>query len=208
MNNSNNALSADAALDLLRQGNEDFLNDRAVPPPLDRFSRLRLAAGQTPFAAYLSCSDSRVAPELLFGRGLGELFIVRNAGNTLDVHALGSIEFAVANLNVPLIVVMGHEGCGAVRAAIAVIEDDARYPGSIGRVVDPILPAVIAARCRGDRQVCADEAAARENVRRTVRALREDMSPLLHEPQRSGRLKVVGAYYELTSGRVDFFDLP
>ena len=103
-------MSPHEALTLLRDGNQAFLNDAPIVPPLDRDTRLRLAAGQSPFAAYVSCSDSRVPPELLFGRGLGELFIVRNAGNTLDTAALGSLEFAVSVLGVPLIVVMGHEG--------------------------------------------------------------------------------------------------
>lgn len=122
------------ALDLLREGNRAFLNDQGVIPALDRDTRLRLAAGQSPFAAYVSCSDSRVPPELLFGRGLGELFIVRNAGNTLDIAALGSLEFAVSVLGVPLIVVMGHEACGAVQAAVSVVHDKARFAGNIGKL--------------------------------------------------------------------------
>lgn len=205
MTKTKRATSPDEALAMLREGNQDFLNDRSKPPVLDRASRLALAAGQTPFAAYVSCSDSRVPPELLFGRGLGELFIVRNAGNTVGAHALGSIEFAVSQLCVPLIVVMGHEGCGAVSAAIAAVEDNAHFPGSIGRVLDPLMPAVVAAR--GSPSAGAG-AVSRENVRRQVRMLRENSSPILHEPQREGRLKVVGAYYFLSSGEVDFFELP
>jgi len=98
-----------AALDLLRQGNADFLNGRQTTVLTGSDRRLELAKGQNPFAAYVTCSDSRVPPELLFGRGLGELFIIRNAGNTVDTVALGSIEYAVAVLKVPLVVVMGHE---------------------------------------------------------------------------------------------------
>jgi carbonic anhydrase len=187
---------------LLRRGNDDFLHDRSSPPALDRQSRLRLAAGQAPFAAYVSCSDSRVPPELLFGRGLGELFIVRNAGNTVDALTLGSVEFAVAYLDVPLIVVMGHEKCGAVEAAMAAVENRVRFPGAISRVVEPIVGAVTAVRRQGRLD---SEAVARENVRRTVIRLREDRHSVLFEPQRAGRLKVVGAYYSLASGRVDFF---
>lgn len=199
------ALSPDQALDLLKQGNRDFLDDRPFAAPVGNQRRLELAAGQAPFAAYVSCSDSRVPPELLFGRGLGELFIVRNAGNTIDTVAMGSIEFAVAVLGVPLVVVMGHESCGAVKAAIDVVDKNATFPGSIGRMIEPIVPAVLAARGRvGDKL----EAATRANVARTVERLRTASEPMLLEPQRQGRLKVVGAYYSLATGRVDFFDEP
>lgn len=200
----NDPVTPDEALTLLREGNRNFLDDMPRNPPLDKASRLRLAAGQTPFAAYVSCSDSRVPPELLFGRGLGELFIVRNAGNTLDTAALGSLEFAVGMLSVPLIVVMGHEGCGAVQAAMSVVRDHARFPGNIGKMIQPIIPAVLEAAAHSHGL----EAAIRQNIRRTVRELREEASPMLLAPQAAGRLKVVGAYYFLTSGEVDFFDLP
>jgi carbonic anhydrase len=199
------ALTPDQALELLKQGNRDFLADRPFAAPLSNQRRLELAAGQAPFAAYVSCSDSRVPPELLFGRGLGELFIVRNAGNTVDTAAMGSIEFAVAVLGVPLVVVMGHESCGAVKAAMDVVDKNAAFPGSIGRMIEPIVPAVLASRGRpGDKL----EAATRANVSRTVERLRTASEPMLLDPQRQGRLKVVGAYYDLDTGRVDFFDEP
>ena len=196
-------LTPGEALELLREGNRAFLQDRPIRPVLDRESRLRLAAGQQPFAAYLSCSDSRVPPELLFGRGLGELFIVRNAGNTLDTAAMGSLEFAVSQLGVSLIVVMGHEGCGAVAAAVAVVTENARFPGSIGRMIEPIIPAVLESNhdCGGGL-----DAAVRQNVRRVVRVLREEASPTLLRPQAAGLVEVVGAYYALGSGAVEFFD--
>ena len=200
-------MTPDQALDLLLEGNRHFLEDTPLRPPLDRASRLRLAAGQTPFAAYLSCSDSRVPPELLFGRGLGELFIVRNAGNTLDTSAMGSLEFAVLVLGVSLIVVMGHEACGAVAAAMSVVRDNARFPGSIGKMIEPIIPAVL--ESDHHRHETGDgglEAAVRQNVRRVVRELREEASPTLLRPQAAGTLKVIGAYYALGSGEVDFFD--
>ena len=198
-------MSPEEALALLRTGNQAFLNDEPIVPPLDRSTRLQLAAGQSPFAAYVSCSDSRVPPELLFGRGLGELFIVRNAGNTLDTAALGSLEFAVSVLSVPLIVVMGHEACGAVQAAVSVVQDQARFAGNIGKMIQPIIPAVLEADMS---QGTGIEPAVRQNVRRVVRELREDASPIFLQPQARGRLIIVGAYYELGSGRVDFFDLP
>jgi carbonic anhydrase len=195
----------DEALALLQQGNRDFLADRPSQAPLGNRRRLEIAANQAPFAAYVSCSDSRVPPELLFGRGLGELFIIRNAGNTVDTAALGSIEFAVGVLGVPLVVVMGHERCGAVKAAMEVVEKNATFPGSIGAMIEPIIPAVLTARTQpGDKL----DAAIRANVSRVVERLRTASEPILLEPQRQGKLKVVGAYYDLDSGRVDFFDRP
>jgi len=193
----------DEVLALLKAGNRDFLNDVPSRAPIDRGTRLRLASGQQPMAAYVSCSDSRVPPELLFGRGLGELFIVRNAGNTLDTTAMGSLEFAVAVLQVPLIVVMGHEACGAVNAAMTVVRDNARFPGNIGKMIEPIIPAVLEARQQAPDDLSA---AVHQNVRRVTRSLREEASPLLLNPQAEGKLKVVGAFYHLSSGEVDFFD--
>ncbi|GHH25211.1 carbonic anhydrase [Sphingomonas glacialis] len=191
------------ALTRLKEGNRAFLNEEPLQPSLDRASRLALAGGQKPFAAYVSCSDSRMPPELLFGGGLGELFIVRNAGNTLDVAAMGSLEFAVSVLGVPLIVVMGHEGCGAVSAAMSVVTKGARFPGNIGKMVEPIIPAVLGAGRLGHVTL---EGAVRQNVSNAVRELREDSAPTLMEAQISGRLVVVGAYYSLGTGEVDVFD--
>ena len=196
-------LTPDQALELLKEGNRNFLTDSPVRAAVGRQRRLEIAQSQAPFAAYVSCSDSRVPPELLFGRGLGELFIIRNAGATVDTVALGSIEYAVAVLGVPLVVVMGHERCGAVAAAASVVRDNATFPGAIGRMIEPIIPAVLKVQgASGDLL----ENAVRENVRRVVNQLRTASDPLLLDPQRSGRLKVVGAYYDLDTGTVDFFD--
>ena len=193
------------ALQLLIDGNRRFLADEPMPLPTDRRRRLAIAQAQSPFAAYISCSDSRVAPELLFGRGLGELFIIRNAGNTLDTVARGSVEFAVAELGVPLVVVMGHQRCGAVKAACEVVEKNRRFPGNIGRMIEPIVPAVLRARGEPGDFV---ENSVRANVRRTVEELRTASEPMLLDPQRTGKVMVVGAYYALDTGRVDFFDVP
>lgn len=198
-------LSPDEALELLNEGNEAFLAGQLPRPDLSADRRLELAKGQAPFVAYVTCSDSRVPPELLFGRGLGELFIIRNAGNTLDTVAMGSVEYAVAELRVPLVVVMGHESCGAVKAAMSVVTENARFPGAIGQMIEPIIPAVLEAR---DVEGDPIEAAVRQNVRRQVRHLREGSDPLMLEPQAAGTLKVVGAYYDFDEGRVEFFDQP
>ena len=167
------ALNPDQALQLLKDGNAAFLRGEMMDPDLSVQRRLDLARGQAPFVAYVSCSDSRVPPELLFGRGLGEIFIVRNAGNTVDTVAKGSIEFAVAVLGVPLVVVMGHEACGAVKAAMDVVNKNARFPGAIDAMIEPIIPAVLEARsASGD----ATEAAIRQNVRRCHRLARAKRS--------------------------------
>lgn len=195
-------LTPDQALQLLKEGNRNFLTDSAYRAGENRDRRIEIARGQTPFAVLVSCSDSRVPPELLFGRGLGELFIVRNAGNTVDTAAQGSIEYAVAELGVPLVVVMGHERCGAVAAAVSVVRDNAKFAGSIGRMVEPIIPAVLAVR---DQPGDLLDNAVRANVRRIVQRLRESQ-PLLVDPLKAGKLKIVGARYDLDDGVVDFFE--
>lgn len=199
-------LTPDEALQFLVDGNKAFLAGVTTSPPIGPQRRLELAKGQAPFCAYVTCSDSRVPPELLFGRGLGELFIIRNAGNTVGTAAMGSIEYAVAVLKVPLVVVMGHQACGAVDAARKVVEEDARFPGAIDDMIHPILPAVLGARDKNGK-VDLDRAI-HENVRRTVQRLRNESDPILLEPQKKGNVKIVGAYYDLDQGKVDFFDRP
>ena len=200
-------LTPDEALALLKEGNAKFNTDSPVRSASGRDRRLEIARGQQPFAVLVSCSDSRVPPELLFGRGLGELFIVRNAGNTVDSTALGSIEYAVSQLGVPLIVVMGHERCGAVAAAVSVVEKNAVFPGSLGQMIEPIVPAVLQARAQ-DSKLTGDallDAAVRENVKRVVARLGV-AGPLLGDPRRAGKLKIVGARYDLDDGKVDFIE--
>lgn len=193
------ALSGDEALGLLRKGNDDFINDRPAPPSLGRSRRMQLQAGQQPFAVLVGCSDSRVSPELLFGRGLGELFIVRVAGNSVDRTALGSIEYGVAVLGCPLVLVLGHEACGAVQAAVQVVTEDVRFPGAIGEMVAPIIPAVLTAqRMPGDLLVNA----VKENARRVARRL-GDGDQVLSTPLRDGKLRIVPAYYSLADGSVE-----
>jgi carbonic anhydrase len=201
------AMTPDEALRLLKEGNELFVADRLPPPPQHSARRLEIAKGQRPFAVLVGCADSRVSPEILFGRGLGELFIIRNAGNTVDVTAQGSIEYAVGELGVPLILVLGHERCGAVAAALEVVERSATFPGRIGQMVEPIIPAVLRAKQAAGAGVGHDElldAAVSENVRRVAHGL--SLSELLTERQRAGRLKIVGARYDLEDGLVDFFE--
>lgn len=199
-------LSAAQALSRLREGNRRFVTDAPVTADMTRQRRLALAQGQGPFAALIGCSDSRVGPEQLFGAGLGELFIVRTAGNYVDLAGLGSIEYAVGVLGVPLIVVMGHERCGAVSAAVDVITKNAQFPGSIGSMLEPILPAVVHAQATLRRGVDLVDASVRANVSRVARRLRTASEPLLLDPIKAGRVRVVGATYDLDTGAVDFFD--
>ena len=198
------SLTPDQALEALKRGNREFLAGKASTEDRDARRRLEIARAQFPIAVLVSCSDSRVPPELLFGRGLGQLFIIRNAGNTIDTVAMGSLEYAVAELNVPLVVIMGHERCGAVSAAVSVVEKGTTFPGSIGQMVEPIIPAVLEAR-RGNPTDLLD-AAVRANVSRTVARLREFSEPMVLDRLKQRKLRVVGARYDLDDGQVDFFD--
>lgn len=189
------------ALSRLKLGNARFVADRPLPTDMSRQRRLALAQGQQPFATLIGCSDSRVGPEQLFGAGLGELFIVRTAGNNIDTAGMGSIEYSVAALGVPLIVVLGHEKCGAVGAAADVVLKDSRFPGSIGRMIEPIIPSVLAAQRTGGSADLVERAIA-ENVRRVVERLQKFSEPLLLDPQKQGKLMIVGAVYSLSRGDV------
>lgn len=196
-------LTADQALDRLKQGNADYVANKPRNAVMEQDRRRELARSQAPFAAVLSCSDSRVPPELLFNAHLGDLFVIRNAGHTVDTAVLGSLEYACMVLGAPLIVVLGHERCGAVDAALSVVQKDASFTGNIDQMLDAIIPAALLA---SKDKLPADElldAAVRENVRRTVNRLRRH-EPTLGEAQQAGRLKIVGARYDLDSGEVVF----
>jgi carbonic anhydrase len=193
-----NAIAPDAALQRLMQGNARY----AANTPANRdFSAGRAARAQSqhPIAAILSCADSRVAPELAFDQGPGDLFVVRVAGNFVNDDGLASIEYAVKFLGVPLIMVLGHSGCGAVGAAIKVRKEGARLPGHLQQMIRDIKPAVAAAAKRKPADLLA--AAIEENVRsgtRRLAAAKPILAPLVAE----GKVKVVGAQYDLASGRI------
>ncbi len=200
------AVTPDQALARLKNGNAAFLSGKARVATEDGKRRLEIAKTQTPFAVLVGCSDSRVPPEVLFGTGLGELFIVRNAGNTVDTVAMGSVEYGTLVLKAPLVVVLGHERCGAVKAAVEVVEHNTTFPGSIGQMIEPIIPAVLRARAgfKGSDDALLD-AAVRENVRRIVRRLRTS-EPSFINPLRDGTLRIIGAHYDLDDGKVVFLD--
>ncbi len=163
--------------------------------------RAALAGHQAPWATILSCADSRVPPELVFGgRGLGELFVARNAGNLADTATIGTLEYGAAVLGSPLIVVLGHSRCGAVKAACEVVTDNATFPGSIGPMIDPIIPAALAVRGQpGD----FFDNSVRESAQRTARRLAAS-SNVLAGLVSSGKLKIIAAYYDIESGQVDY----
>ncbi len=191
-------LTPDQALKLLMDGNEQFSTDAPFRSAPNRSRRVELARGQAPFCVLVGCSDSRVPPELLFGRGLGELFIIRNAGNTIDTAALGSVEYGVGVLGCPLIVVLGHEACGAVVAAVDMVEKNAAFPGVIGEMIQPILPAVLSVR--GQPGDLLDNAV-RANAKRVAARL-TTQSVIIQDAVRAGRLRVVAARYDLSDGDV------
>lgn len=191
-------LSADQALALLKEGNDAFVKGSCAATGAP--ARIgELAKGQAPFAVIVGCSDSRTPPEQIFSRGLGELFITRVAGNTVDAVSLGSIEYGVAVLGAPLVVVLGHTQCGAVDAAVRAVKDNAKFPGSIGRVVAPIIPAVRSVKGSDDLVNRAVQA----NVQRTVAQLKT-ARPIVAKAVSDGAAKVVGGVYDLQKGTVAF----
>lgn len=188
-------ITPDAALKKLMSGNQRYIDQKRTFPDQSRSRIVEVAQGQHPFAIVLACSDSRVAPEIIFDRGLGDLFDIRVAGNILDDAVLGSMEYAAAELGVPLLVVLGHERCGAVKAAL----EGKPVPGHIGTLVEAIKPALDSTK--GQKGDPLDNAV-RANVIMNVKKL-QSSSPILAEAVKAGKLKVVGARYDLDSGKVD-----
>jgi carbonic anhydrase len=197
--NSKRAISAEKALQRLIDGNERFLNG-TVRISVPRVETMRLLTrGQQPFATILGCSDSRVPPEWIFDVGLGELFVVRVAGNVLSPEVAGSLQYAGAYLHTPLFVVLGHEGCGAVQAALDTKFQGVRLRSRIQLLVDGILPALKGVDPRlPPRKRLAQ--AVENNVRRTVQVILE--SPEGKARLAEGWMKIVGAIYEIRTGRV------
>ncbi|MFD7658133.1 carbonic anhydrase [Actinosynnema sp. NPDC059797] len=187
------------AFELLLTGNRRFVAGTPEHPNQDAVRRAEITPGQRPFAVLFGCSDSRLAAEIIFDRGLGDLFVVRTAGHVVGSEVLGSIEYGVEVLDCPLVVVLGHDSCGAVGAAAAALEDGAVPPGYIRDVVERVTPSVLAARAAG--HTGADEVLA-EHVRRTVDLLL-DRSRVLAARVDAGRAAVVGLCYRLADGRAD-----
>jgi carbonic anhydrase len=187
------SVSADAALAKLKEGNARYVNSKVSSGKPTAARRAETAQGQHPFAIILGCADSRVSPEILFDQNLGDIFVDRNAGNLVDDHTLGTIEYGVEHLGVRLIVVLGHERCGAVQAAVA--SDTA--PGHIQSLVRDIQPAVQAVKGKPGDQV---HLAVAENAR----LMGEEIRTKANFGDLAKDVKIIPAVYDLDTGKVDF----
>jgi carbonic anhydrase len=186
----------------LKEGNERFVAGRPQHPSQSVDHRASLAAGQKPTAVVFGCADSRVAAELIFDQGLGDMFVVRTAGQVIDSAVLGSIEFAVTVLDVPLVVILGHDSCGAVKAALAAIEDGAIPAGFVRDVVERVAPSILMGRRDGLTRV--DEFEER-HVRETLAQLMARSSAIAQRVS-AGTLAIAGATYHLADGRAALVD--
>ncbi|MTJ12045.1 carbonic anhydrase [Anabaena sp. UHCC 0187] len=196
-NNPNpNPVSAEEAKRRLIEGNRRFINQNRQYPNQTKRRLQSVSKKQYPYAAILGCADSRVPPEIIFDQGLGDLFVVRIAGNIASNETIGSLEYSAANLGTQLIVVLGHKGCGAVSAAMDNQPDD----GNIGSVVDGIKPSLSQnPRMRGN----INDNAVINNIEYQARKLQNN-SQIIDRLIRDNRLKIVGAYYDIDTGRVRF----
>jgi carbonic anhydrase len=182
----------------LKEGNERFVAGQPEHPSQSVEHRASLANGQKPTVALFGCGDSRVAAELIFDQGLGDMFVVRTAGHVLDSAVLGSIEFAVAVLGVPLIVILGHDSCGAVKATLAALDDGVLPGGYVRDVVERVTPSSLLGRREGLSR--ADEFEARHVVETGTQLLAR--STVIAEKVAAGELAIVGATYHLADGEV------
>ena len=189
------AVSPDEALARLKEGNSRFVSGLVTHPDQSAERRVAQSNGQTPFAIVLTCADSRVSPEIFFDQGIGDLFVIRNAGNVLDDHVIGSMEYAVEHLHVPLIVVVGHAKCGAVAATVA----GGHAPGHIASIVESIEPALEEARNQEGDKV---DNTVKANARRVASILNR-VEPIIGEAVKSGKVKVVAVRYDVTTGQVE-----
>jgi carbonic anhydrase len=190
-------LSAEAALQELLDGNDRYALDHVEHPHEGSQRRVDLSVAQHPFAIVLGCADSRVVPELIFDQGVGDLFVLRVAGNVADDAVIASIEFAVEHLGTRLVVVLGHERCGAVMAAI----NHAFSEGKLNSLISYIEPAIKAGQEANGDCVVSDTVKAHVNL--MVKAI-QATEPILSHEAKNGALKVVPAYYRLATGKVEF----
>ena len=192
------APTADEALQMLMDGNARYVSSNTRGPNRGLDRRAEVTRGQAPFATILSCADSRVPPELVFDAGLGDLFVLRVAGNVLNDELLGSVEYGAEHLHAPLIMVLGHERCGAVDATVEALTRGAQFVGHIPSLARAIAPAV--ERVRGQAGDLLENAI-RANVALVVEQL-AGSHPVVAEMVDHGAVKVVGAYYSLQTGQV------
>ncbi len=202
-------ISPQAALERLREGNQRFASGvRSIDTLLSQAQRSELVGGQEPFAVILGCSDSRVPVEIIFDQGLGDLFVIRVAGNIVAPSHIGSVEFAAEAFGTRLVVVLGHSSCGAVTATVDELQrpSDSRSP-NLRDIVDRVRPSVeglLKTELRNQRETLIQEAV-RANIRASADHLRHG-SKVLEELIKKDGLLVVGAEYSLETGLVDFFD--
>lgn len=195
-----NALSPDQAIKRLIEGNERYSSGKAQHRSFAS-TRAALVGGQNPYACILSCADSRVSPELCFDEQRGDLFVTRVAGNYVTNDILASLEYGVAVLHSPVIMVLGHTRCGAVGAAVSAVEKQAEFPGHIQTIVTALIPAVRAAAAKNQAGTLI-QASIIENVKQNVQRLQK-ATPILSSAVQTGKVKVVGAVYDLETGRVE-----
>ena len=202
-------IPAREALDRLSQGNQRFAaNIRGIDAFISHTKRAELASGQQPFAIILGCSDSRVPSEIVFDQGLGDLFVIRVAGNIVSPSQVGSVEFAAEAYSTKLVVVMGHTQCGAILSTLAALRSPAKYSHNLRSIVDRVRPSVeplLETDLRNDESALV-RAAVRANIRASTNHLRHG-SQVLEDLIRNNGLMVVGAEYSLETGVVDFFDV-
>ena len=198
-NHNSENLSAEEALEKLVQGNKRFVELEQKHPDEDKKRRKEMLKGQHPFVVILSCSDSRVPPELIFDQGLGDIFEIRNAGNVLDEHIIGSIEYAVMHCGVKLVLIMGHQDCGAVAATLSG-KYETKY---IKSLEDSILPAVEDCKKKG-LEVNSDNVV-KAHVMQDIKELMEKDTELV-KYMKEHNVKIVPAYYHLDTGIVDFLE--
>lgn len=203
MGHETTSYTSEMALARLLDGNQRFVNGEARFPTVRKEVLAALAKGQAPYATILGCSDSRVPPELVFDAGFGELFIVRLAGNVLSPEVAGTMQYAGTHLKTPLFVVLGHEGCGAVKAALDSKFAGARHRSRIEALLANIVPGLHGLD-PGQPEDALLNAAVEANVRWTVRRIRE--TPEAQAREAEGVMKLVGAVFELSTGRVRFLD--
>jgi carbonic anhydrase len=182
----------------LQEGNDRFVTGEPAHPSQSVEHRASLAAGQKPTAVVFGCADSRVAAEIIFDQGLGDMFVVRTAGHVIDSAVLGSIEYAVTVLDVPLIVVLGHDSCGAVKATLTALDDGVIPRGYVRDVVERVTPSILAGRREGLTQIDEFEA---HHVRETAAQLLSRSTAIL-ERIPTGELAIVGLTYHLADGKV------
>lgn len=197
--------AGDESLQKLMDGNQRYVDGKFANKDIGSTKRQELSSkGQKPFAIVVTCSDSRVPPEILFDQGLGDIFVVRVAGNVVDPIALGSVEYGAEHLNSPLVFILGHTKCGAVTATL---EAKGKPEGNIGAIVKKIQPAAAVAKKKGGTKEEMLETAIHENIKNVYNDMMKN-SKILPHLVHEGKLKIVGGEYDITTGKVAMMELP